>query len=227
MTPFRKRRPDEEALDDLAALSDEALARFVLPRLVLTADVPAELHPTAPTFVPGLSVLLAVRLRLSKTVIPPEWVWDQRGGVEHWRAIALRNVTALFDDLETEHRQVPFDGVSISTFMGQSTYVASLALRFGDLMRHLGVVDRGAGFLVAVPSRQQILWRVIEGNENARLVESLVTITHDFFRGAPDRRVSPLVYWVRGDDWRPVTRLEEDGVRVLLPDELIVAMGLA
>jgi hypothetical protein len=47
---------------------------------------------------------------------------------------------------------VPFHGTSgLSTFMGQSRSVASLALIFDDLMRHLQVEDRGAGLLVSLP----------------------------------------------------------------------------
>jgi hypothetical protein len=122
---------------------------------------------------------------------------------------------------------VPFHGAAgTSTFMGQSRSIASLVLIFDDLMRHLQVKDRGAGFLVAMPRDQQILWRVIEGNEPLELVQGLAKVAYDFFREAGDRRVSPFVFWVRDGTWEPLARRGEGEVLIALPPDLVVALGL-
>ncbi|GAW47762.1 MULTISPECIES: hypothetical protein [unclassified Nocardioides] len=232
MSVFRKRPPTEEDrarqdLDDLREIADDTLERLVVSRLVATSELPMELHPTAPTFGYGLVAVIAVRIRVGRTVIPPESVWEQRGGVDRWRDVALRNLAALFDDPETEYRRVPFHGAAgTSTFLGQSRFVASLALVFDDLMRHLQVEDRGSGFLVAIPRDQQIIWRVIEGNESLELVQRLVAVTYDFYREAGDRRVSPLTFWVRAGTWEPLARRGNGEILIVLPPELVVALGL-
>ena len=216
--------------EDIEGLSEEELTLGVHLRLVERAGFPdPSWHPRA---VPvGDDLLAILSVDLPDTVSTPrEEYWDERGGLDRWRLTGRANLlaVALSDDLEHQRLQ-PEDGAGgFDVVMGDSFFTGSTALVVDHLVRRFNPgVDASQGLLVGAPFRHQMAWRVLDGTpDSAAALNNLFRFSMLGFSDAPGP-LSPNLFWVRGDDWRQVTRIEADQAHVDVDEELALALGIS
>jgi hypothetical protein len=177
--------------------------------------------------VPGLLEVLSVDLPDAVTTLTKEDVVDRgtlRELLEHGRA-SLRALLASSDAVvETVEAEA---GGSFSLLRGSSYFTASLALLLPEtLERFSAEIDRGYGVLIAVPSRHQLGFRVIDGRKAVPSLHRMLDVARRGFYDEPGP-VSPNVYWVRNRRWTQVTSVEGARARVHLRGELRDALKLS
>jgi hypothetical protein len=98
---------------------------------------------------------------------------------------------------------------------GSSVFTASLALQLPETVEHFtDENDWGRGFLVAVPSRHQLLWRPIDRADASVALDRMIDAAlRGFAAGAGP--LSPDVYWVRNRTWVQGTSYASGKARVL------------
>ena len=224
------------APEDVEDLSDEALRTGVHLRLVERLGFPDPTsHPRALPVGDDLLAVLSVDLPDTVTT-PREDYWDERGGLDGWLGTGRANLLAVAVSDDLEHQRVgPPDGEGMfDVVVGDSFFTASTALLVDHLVRRFGPdqgLDAAAepsplGVLVAVPFRHQVAWRVLDGTpDSAHALTNLFRFAMLGYGDAPGP-LSPHVFWVRGDDWCQVTRIEGDQARVDVDDELARALGM-
>ena len=218
---------EPDGLDDL---DEEALNAGVHLRLVERAGFPdPSWHPTAMEL--GEDLLGVLSIDLPATVsTPKEDYWAEHGGLDRWRSIGRANLiaVALSDDLEHQ-RVAPDDGAgAFDVVMGDSFFTGSTALVVDHLVRRWSPdADASRGVLVVAPFRHQVGWRVLDGTpDSAAALDNLFRFAMLGFSDAPGP-LSPHVHWVRGTEWRQVTRLVDGEARVDVDAELAAALGVS
>jgi hypothetical protein len=216
--------------EDLEDLSEQDLRAAVHLRLAERSGFPdGSWHPRALPVGEDLLAVLSVD-RPETVSTPREDYWDERGGLEQWRATGWANLVAvaLSDDLEHQRLVPPQGDGAFDVVMGDSFFTGSTALVVDHLVRRFTPeADFSRGLLVGVPFRHQLAWRVLDGTP-----DSAAALTHLFqfsmlgFADAPGP-LSPNLFWVRGDDWRQVTRIEDEQARVDVDEELALALGMS
>ncbi len=218
---------DPEDLDDL---DEEVLTTGVHLRLVERAGFP---DPTwHPRSVPvGADLLAVLSIDLPDTVSTPrEDYWDGRGGLDRWWATGRANLlaVALSDDIEHQRLSQEDGTGAFDVVLGDSFFTASTALVVDHLVRRFDPeADASRGVLVGAPFRHQVAWRVLDGTpDSAAALNNLFRFAMLGFSDAPGP-LSPNLFWVRGDEWRQVTRIEDDQAHVDVDDELAAALGIS
>lgn len=214
--------------EDIEDLTDEELRSGVHLRLAERAGFPdTSWHPRATAVGDHLVAVLSVD-RPDTVSTPREDYWDERGGLLQWRTTGRANLiaVALSDDLEHQSVVVPEGTGGFDVVMGESFFTASTALVVDHLVRRFTPgTDVSRGLLVTAPFRHQVAWRVLDGTP-----DSAVALNHLFqfamlgFSESPGP-LSPHLFWVRGDDWRQVTRIDGDEAHVDIDEELALALG--
>jgi hypothetical protein len=199
---------------DLAELSQEELERNLYLRLVDTASVP---DPAtlgyARVVAPGLLEVLSVDLWDSVATLTRDEL-AVRGPLGELVDRGRDNLRGL---LATGGLRVDAVGERgrFTSVTGDSFFTASLALLLPETVEHLTKEeDWGRGVLVAVPTRQQLMYRPID---TADAVPALHALQQAALRGfsrepAP---LSPDVFWVRNRRWTQVTSCDRGKPRVL------------
>jgi hypothetical protein len=218
------------APDDVEDLSEETLTAAVHLRLVERAGFPdPSWHPHAVSVGDDLLAILSVDLPDTVTT-PREGYWDERGGLDRWRTTGRANLLAVALGDDVEHRRVgPQDGTgSFEVVTGDSFFTASTALVVDHLVRRFTPdAEVSRGLLVGAPFRHQVAWRVLDGTaDSAVALDNLFRFAMLGFSEAPGP-LSPNLFWVRGDDWRQVTRIDADQAHVDVDEELALALGMS
>jgi hypothetical protein len=201
---------------DLADLSQEELESSLYLRLVETASVPdADSIAYARVVAPGLLEVLSVNLPDS-VATPSQEELIARGTIGELIARGRDNLTALLMDdglrAETVVEGAPGRFTAVT---GDSFFTASLALLLPETVeRFTGEDDWGRGFLVAVPSRHQLLYRPIDTSDAAPALQHMLEVTFRDFYGEAGP-LSPNVFWVRNGRWIQVTSSHRGRPRVL------------
>jgi hypothetical protein len=216
--------------EDLESLTEDHLLECTHLRLVERAAVPGpDWHPRATALGDSLLVLLSVD-RPDSVSTPREDYWEERGGLERWRATGRANLlaVALSDDL-VHKRLAPDDGSgAFHVVAGDSFFTASTALELDTVVRRFSPGPESPyGVLVAVPFRHQVAWRVLDGTQ-----DSAVALTHLLrfaltgFAEAPGP-LSPHVYWVCDNVWHQVSRVVDGQPTLEITEDLAAALGMA
>ena len=216
--------------EDIEGLTEDELTLCVHLRLVERAGFPdPSWHPHAVAVGDDLLAILSVDL--PETVSTPrEDYWDERGGLERWRTTGRANLVAVALSDEIEHqRLIPEDGTgAFEVVVGDSFFTGSTALVVDHLVRRF---TPGAlvpfGLLVVAPFRHQVAWRVLDGTpDSAVALNNLFRFAMVGFADAPGP-LSPNLFWVRGDDWRQITRIDAEQAHVDVDEELALALGVS
>lgn len=197
-------------------------------RLRLAAWGPelAARQPSAARPVPELAEVLVMD-RPSGTDLADECeLEDLPGGLTHWRQVARQGLVERLSELRLEHELsgwTPED--AFHAVAADSPDAASGALVPDALLARLGLVPGDAGVLLAVPAPHQIGLRVVDGPDAAMSLHHLFRFAQTAYRESPDG-ISPHVFWVDGERWTQVTRIEDGHASVSVDEELGVALGL-
>lgn len=212
-------------------LTDDELRPMVRARLLERTSLPnPERHPHAVELAGQLVEILCVDLPDS-VLTPAEAEFSRRGGaLGPWLDVGRANLRAELADAELEHEPVtPDDGLGrFDVLLGDSVYTASFALFLPELLARAGRADRGRGVLVTLPSRNQVAFRVVDGDgpDHAMALQHLFRFAMAGYDGAPGG-LSPHVYWVRDGAWRQATGFDEEGQPAIhVDEELGRALGL-
>lgn len=202
---------------DLTDVTEAEFVSGVCLRLVETAWVPdPDALGYARLVAPGLLEVLAVDLG-DAVVTPSRDELAGRGTIAGLVALGRENLRVLLEGDAVRSGTVGGNGTRgrFTALRGESLFTASLALVLAETMqRFTGDEDWGRGVLVAVPSRHELLYRLIDAAD-ARL--ALQHMLQAAFLGFHDDvgRLSPDVYWVRKEKWLPVTSSVGGKPRVL------------
>jgi len=210
-------------LDDL---DDASLEAATVLRLYGRDELPPGWAPTAPALTDDLVAVPTLDLP-REVVTPSEDVLARRGPLDRWREVGLLALEerARTDELHLELVAPGEPDGGIHVVLGESSYVASLALVLDTLLRRHDAADRGHGVLVVTPSRHQLAYRVVDGPGCVEAIGHLVQLAQHGFAEAPGP-VSPHVHWVHEGRWTQLTETTEEGVSVHLDETLARVLGV-
>jgi hypothetical protein len=195
---------------DLETLTEAELEAATYLRIQPSDVSDLSNQPTAPSVVPGLVTLLAIDL--PETVATPgEEYWTERGGAERWRAVGVRNLSALIGSPQLAVERLASDDVDFRVLHGESFFTATLGLLLPQVLAaYDGAAATEHGVLVAVPHRHQLVWRALDGPGAVPTLNAMVRFA---VLGSGDGAgpVSPHVFWVREGRWEQLTRIDDDG----------------
>lgn len=164
---------------------------------------------------PGLLEVLSVDLG-EALATPSREELTARGTIGELVALGRRNLRALLADDGMQAETVgPAGRGTFTAVRGESLFTASLALVLPETVaRFSGDDDWGRGVLVAVPSRQTLLYRAVDAADarlalKGMLQEAVLAFRRDVGRLSPD------VFWVRKQQWVQVTSSTSGKPRVL------------
>ena len=204
----------------LVDLSAHELRDALYLRLARDDSVPdAETLRYARQVAPGLLEVLAVDLPDAVVTLRE----DDRaapGSLSELMEVGRANLRSLLDaddvrsEIVTEGRNVSFTRIT-----GDSFFTASLALLVREtVLRFSGEDDWGRGVLVAVPDRQELLYRLVDGRSTAATLRAMFDASRTGFHDGSGP-LSPNVYHVRDRRWTPATSVEGGRPRVLVRGE--------
>lgn len=210
----------------IQSLSDAQLRAQLVLRLAENAGLPdLSWFPTAPTLAGDLRQVLV--LDFPNTVITPnESELAARGDLDEWRAVGRANLWHMMRSEKRDHEVVGRgEGGRFDVLIGDSVYTASMAMFLPELLSFVAQTDLGQGVFVAVPFRHQVAFRVVDGPEAAQGLQNLFGFA---MAGYDDGAgpLSPHVFWVKDGQWEQVTRLDEDGPRIIVGPDLAQALGM-
>ena len=185
-------------------LTDDELAEGVHWRLIHRGQVP-DAHPRALAVGDDLLALLSVRTGRRITT-PPEDLWHERGGLEHWTEIGRDNLLRTALSPELVHRHVPGPAGGFELVESDLFFTASTALVSEWLVRRFTPeAEAACGLLVVVPHRLQLAWRPLdEPPSPATRVDDLARFAQRARHSGPGP-LSRRVYWKQGDQWEQLT----------------------
>ena len=164
---------------------------------------------------PGLLEVLSVDLG-EALATPTREELTARGTIGGLVALGRHNLKALIADDAVRAETVGQAGQgAFIAVRGESLFTASLALVLPEtIARFSGGDDWGRGVLVAVPSRQELLYRAIDASDARLALKGMLeAAVLGFHRDVG--RLSPDVFWVRKQKWVPVTSSAGGKPRVL------------
>ena len=212
----------------LATLSENQLRAKVYHRLAAVTEPPDLAgYPTARRIGDDLIAVVSVHhQRFTDT--PLESSWEEFGGVDRWRELGTQNLRNLLASGAIEHDQFRLeDGSDFHMATGDARFASSVALVLDEVISRFEYVgtrtDRGV--LVAVPFRHQLAWKVVDGPGAALSLNAMFQWAQMCFADSVGP-LTPHVFWVRGDDWRQVTRIDDGQPRVIVEADLNEALGM-
>ncbi len=212
----------------LATLSENQLRAKVYHRLAAVTEPPDLAgYPTARRIGDDLIAVVSVHhQRFTDT--PLESSWEEFGGVDRWRELGTQNLRNLLASGAIEHDHFRLeDGSDFHMATGDARFASSVALVLDEVISRFEYVgtrtDRGV--LVAVPFRHQLAWKVVDGPGAALSLNAMFQWAQMCFADSVGP-LTPHVFWVRGDDWRQVTRIDDGQPRVIVEADLNDALGM-
>jgi hypothetical protein len=131
---------------------------------------------------------------------------------------------------DVDHQHDVFEvalGSAFHTLVGDSVHTGSQALLMPAL---LAGEPTSHGWLLAVPSRHQVMWHVIRDIGVLAVVNAMLHVASRGFAGLPGP-VSPHLYWWDGSRYVQLSRLGDDGeLSVVVTDafgRVVEELGLA
>jgi hypothetical protein len=202
---------------DLADVSEAEFASGLTMRLVEAGSVP---NPDALGYArlvaPGLLEVLAVDLG-DAVATPSREELSGRGTLAGLVALGRDNLRTLLEGDTVRSGTVGRNGTRgrFTALRGESLFTGSLALVLPETMkRFTGDEDWGRGVLVAVPSRHELLYRLIDAPDARLALQQMVRAASLGFHGDVGH-LSPDVFWVRKQKWVQVTSSSGGKPRVL------------
>lgn len=154
-------------------------------------------------------------------VTPDHEFFAARGGIEQFTETAWANLYAVLrrKDLKSSTYHIP-EGGEFDVVYSQSWFTASLSLLLAETMAYTRKQHRSpAGTLVAVPTRHHLAWAPVEGPEILQSLNYLAAYAYQCYRDGPGS-LTPTLYWVRGDEWRPVSSVVDGRPHIELASDL-------
>lgn len=132
---------------------------------------------------------------------------ERLGGWDAVRAAGVENLRR--EPLESEHPVS--EGTAHFTFVeGESVHTASHAVLLPQLA---GAPDTADGWLLAVPSRHQLLWHVVRDRTVVASLAAMARIALRAYEASPGA-LSPDLYWWDGTAYERVTSLDGGTIAV-------------
>lgn len=210
----------------IADLTDSQLHDQLVLRLAEGTSLPEPWFPTAPTLVGDLREVLVIDFP-DTVITPSERELAARGDLDAWRAVGRANLWRL---MRSERRECEVvrrgDGGDFHVLMGDSVYTASMTLFLPELLSLAGQPAGHAGVLVALPFRNQVGFRLVDGPGAAGALRNLFLFAMAGYDEAPGP-LSPHVFWVSDGRWVQLTRRDDEGARIEVPADLARALGIA
>jgi hypothetical protein len=202
---------------DLADVTEAEFASGLTLRLVEAGSVPdPDALGYARLVAPGLLEVLAVDLG-DAVATPSRDELAGRGTLAGLVALARENLRTLLEGETVRSGTVGGNGTRgrFTALRGQSLFTASLALVLPETMeRFTGDEDWGRGVLVAVPTRHELLYRLIDTADARLALQHMVQAAFLGFHGEVGQ-LSPDVFWVRKEKWVQVTSSASGKPRVV------------
>ena len=201
---------------DLSELSQHELESALCLRLAEIASVTdPDSAAYARVVAPGLLEVLSVDLPDS-VATPSREALESRGTLGELVDRGRENVLGLLGGDAVGAEQVGDTSTGRYTAVtGGSFFTASLSLLLPETIeRYSGEDDWGRGVLVAVPSRHQLLYRPINGQDAEGALHRMIEAAMYGFSDQPGP-LSPDVYWVRNRQWTQVTSWRSGKPRIL------------
>lgn len=186
---------------------DELRAR-VYTRLWAESFLPDYEAPSVP-FAPGVVEVLCLDVPGGTALISADRV-ERFGG---WDALHPAGRTNL-EGRPFEHMELIRTPVNGHYWrLTGDLYTASKALLLPRLLPEIRdevpeLADRGMGWLVAVPNRNEVCWHMVQDGSVLPTLHFLMEHVARAYTDAPGQ-VSPHVYWWSGSDYRQVTYVDQ------------------
>lgn len=131
--------------------------------------------------------------------------------------MALSNT--IHKALNENHRVSPGTQYDMQLLEFDFPFAAAWICAFPTMVQMLGLPDHGHGHVVSVVGGRTILVHVVRPDNTADGITALAAATEQYY---PKRvaKVSPLVFWVEGTEWRTLTPREGRGIT--LPEDFPV-----
>jgi hypothetical protein len=212
---------------EVSALSDADLAGLVRLQLMARDELhDASYYPISPGPTPELVELVTLHLPDSIATPPESEFGVREGGLSRWREIARTRLAEHLFHEEMQHERIGMDeSDAFHVISSDSDYTASFSLLLPELMARLEIRASDSGVLLAVPSRRQLAFRVVDGPDATLALHQLFRFAMSRYDEGPGR-VSPHVFWVYDDRWTQATTIEDGQARVSVDEELAEALGL-
>ncbi|MFD0364475.1 hypothetical protein ACFQZZ_23800 [Nocardia sp. GCM10030253] len=207
-----------DSTDERASMPTDELWSLLYPKMVGDdqLNTGGDEYSYAPELSPGLHAALALDMPDSVHTLPWQSLTDI-GDLEQVRARAMDNLRALpidqHDVIEDE------DGTQFDVVVGDSYLTASWALLLDELVAKVGGAPLGDdGALLAVPFRHLVAFHAIEG---PRLIPSLNAMAGFAAAEYADQpgSISPYVFWWRRGRWTQLTRIDDEGLAIVVDEE--------
>ncbi|MFE7801172.1 hypothetical protein [Nocardia sp. NPDC057440] len=165
---------------------------------------------------PGLHAALALDLPDSVQTLPWQSLTDL-GDLDQLRARAMDNLREL--PIEQHDVIEDQDGTRFDVVAGDSYLTASWALLLDELVAKLVGAPLGDdGALVAVPFRHLVAFHAIEGPELIPSLNAMAGFAAAEYADQPGA-ISPYVFWWRRGRWTQLTRIDDEGLAIVVDEE--------
>jgi hypothetical protein len=194
----------------------EQLLSRLYPRFIPTDPQSRKVFGYGPQSVPGLLEVLALDLPETVDMLTADSLSDL-GDITALRDRAFQNLRAV---RVAKHKVVrDKDGTHFDVLMGDSYFIASLALVLDEAVRRY-TKDASApdGILVALPHRHQLAFHVIRDRGVAPSLHAMAKFAAVGFEESPGA-LSPSVFWWQEGSFTGVATQDSAGLHIKLTQE--------
>jgi hypothetical protein len=200
----------------LRTLPHEQLLSKLYPRFIPSDPAYLKAFGYGPPSVPGLLEVLALDLPETVDMLTADSLSDL-GDITALRDRAFQNLRAV---RVAKHKVVrDKDGTHFDVLMGDSYFIASLALVLDEVVRRY-TKDASApdGILVALPHRHQLAFHVIRDRGVAPSLHAMAKFAAVGFEESPGA-LSPSVFWWQEGSFTGVATQDSAGLHIKLTQE--------
>ncbi len=185
----------EEAADDERFSDPQAAMPYLKVRVYPRGQMPSETLEAMVSrpLTADLVAALVLDLPTNVQTITRETVAGWPEPMEQLFEIGLKHLGAEVSTYEPQQVELA-NGVRVHGYMGDSFFVASQVVRFGEL-----VDDSPHGALVILPNRHSLLWhRLATVDAAVQAVQGMLRIGHQLYQEGPGSVSPELHWWHRG-----------------------------
>jgi hypothetical protein len=202
-----------ERLQDFAYARD--LLKIRVHRLSLLPPESVE-HWVRRVLAPDLVAVLAADLPTTVSTITDDIAEGWKTPIDELFAIATEHMAA--EASSYERGSIPIaGGASLETLAGDSFFVASQIVRFGEIAS-----PPPDGALVSLPTRHMLIWHPIETAAGTiPAVQTMLQVGMNAFQQGPGSLTPDLYWWHRGALTLLPSSIDGKGVNFLPPDAFV------
>ncbi|MCX5263175.1 hypothetical protein [Streptomyces sp. NBC_00199] len=206
----------------LKALPHEQVLTRLHPRFIPGEPRLLKAFGYGPPSVPGLLEVLALDLPETVDMLTADHLADL-GDLTALRERAFQNLRAV--RVDRHERVKDRSGARFDVLMGDSYFVASLALVLDEVVRRYGKdAPTPDGILVALPHRHQLAFHVIRDGDlvpSLNLMARFAAAGHEESPGA----LSPAVFWWHDGEFAQVATVDGASEHLKLTEEGVALMA--